>query len=139
MDAEFPNLSSLAKAHGKPSLNSYIASEAPSVKEKWTLGTALWDVVNHPDDPGSWAFHPRQQLKTLDETILHLPSARSGLWKKVKNGKDSQFLGTVVEAAWAMYFSGRKARRKGGAPQSWQKVEGKPTDELQRKTGDQGR
>jgi hypothetical protein len=111
VDTEFPHLSWLAMTEGKQKqpLSAYVASDWPGDNDYWTLRTALRDVINRPADLnhlGSRPFNRRQHLRTLDEAASRLPSDmdKRRLWKKVSTGKGNQFLDTVVEAAWALYF-----------------------------------
>lgn len=103
VDLKFPVLAQLAKEHGT-SLAA-LAANAKHHEGYITFGDCCWLVQQ---DAPSWSHADGgDYLATLDAFLTQVkpsqPSSRR-LWKKVSTGRESQFLDTVAEAAWALHF-----------------------------------
>lgn len=107
IDAVFPNLSTLVQSKTKQTLHQHGVGSKPTNDDYWNLKSSCWAVIN---DQIMGRGGPHQTLKTLDEFIRLLPSSTSNsqiksIANKICSGSQgSQFLDTVVEAAWALHY-----------------------------------
>jgi hypothetical protein len=103
LDTLFPNLSSFVQPKMRRSLNQ-CGAEGKFEGDYWNLESSCWAVFNHQPNWGGGG--PHQFLKTLDEFIRCLPhgTPTRRIRDKICSHKESEFLDTVVEAAWALRF-----------------------------------
>lgn len=103
-DALFPNLSSLVQSKTKQTLCQYGVNGKPQNDDYWNLKSSCWAVLT---DQIHLRCGPHQTLKTLDEFVRLLPpNTPTGRIKDkiCSNSEGSEFLDTVVEAAWMLHF-----------------------------------
>ena len=101
LDAMYPELSRLARAHGY-SLAS-LARPTPAAERFIRLSGCCYMVSNEWPRHGADAYN---YLATVNALAGHLvdQDARERLWRKLVGGTPTAFLDVVVEAAWALYF-----------------------------------
>jgi len=102
IDAQFPALSTLAHSHGI-TLNDLAKSGRADEDEYLRLPDCCYMVQKTKH---RWVVDARNYLATFDEFIRRLPDdySRKKIWRKVASRNSSEFLDTVVEAAWALEF-----------------------------------
>ena len=104
VDARYAELSSLAQSHMK-TLKNIGANAIPRPGEYLGLGACCYRVIN--DGPRWGNCDAYNYLHTLNEFVGRIPAkspSQRKIWDKI-SGNASAFLDTVVEAAWALYFS----------------------------------
>jgi hypothetical protein len=107
-DEEFPALSAMARSNGH-SLRA-LTEEADLGDENRVLTLREWCYLWMRED-GPW---PSYYLGTLEQFVRSIPMSASpakALWHKLAAPRSSEFLDTVVEAAWYLHLS-----KTGSAP-----------------------
>src|SRR5579871_4037534 len=103
VDAQYPNLSSFVSSKTRPTLNQIGVNAAlTNDNDYFSLESSCWAVLT---DQPNWRGGPHQTLKTLDEFIRRLPPNTPT--RRIRDkicSKGSEYLDTVVEAAWALHF-----------------------------------